>query len=61
MGHKHHCKGGENCHDEEHLCRIIIRKDLETIRKLVKDAEYYCKKCGRAARNDGNLCDPSRL
>lgn len=62
MAHKHRCnKGGVNCHDEEHLCGIIIRTDRETIKKLVGNADHYCEKCGRAARSAENLCDPSRL
>jgi hypothetical protein len=57
----HQCRGGENCHDENHLCRIIIRKDLERIKKLVKDAQFYCKNCGRASHDRDNLCNPSTL
>ena len=55
------CKGGASCHEENHLCRIIIRKDLEKIKKLVKEAQYYCKNCGRAAARAENLCAPSRI
>lgn len=57
----HRCRGGENCHDENHLCRIIIRKDLERTRKLVKDARFFCKNCGRAAHEQDNLCNPSSI
>jgi len=61
MGHKHRCKGGENCHDEEHLCRIIIRKDLETIKEAGEGRRVLLQEMRPGARNDGNLCDPSRL
>lgn len=57
----HRCHTPEQCHEENHLCRIIIRKDLGRIRELVKDAQYYCKNCGRAARDDHNLCNPSKI
>lgn len=54
------CKDEENCHDH-HLCKLVKREDLEKVKKLVKDAEYFCKKCGRAAHSKDNLCDPSRI
>ncbi len=54
------CKDSKDCHDR-HLCKLVKRDDLEQVRKLVKDAEYYCKKCGRAARDKENLCAPSRI
>jgi hypothetical protein len=57
----HSCHSAGQCHDENHLCRIILRKDLGRIKELVKGAEFYCKNCGRAARNGGNLCNPSKI
>ncbi len=57
----HRCKPGEQCHEENHLCRIILRKDLGRVMELVRDAQYYCKNCGRAARDAGNLCSPSKI
>ena len=36
-------------------------EDLEKMKKLVKDAEYICKNCGRAAKDEENLCNPSKL
>ena len=55
------CRGAEGCHEENHLCRIIIRKDLGRIRELVRGARYFCKNCGRAAREEANLCNPSKI
>lgn len=57
----HRCGTGEQCHEENHLCRIILRKDLGRIRQLVKDSQFYCKSCGRAAHDAGNLCNPSKI
>lgn len=57
----HNCHNAQQCHEENHLCRIIIRKDIGRIRDLVKDAQYYCKNCGRAAHDEANLCNPSRI
>jgi len=54
------CKESKDCHDQ-HLCKLVKRDDLEQVRKLVKDAVFFCKKCGRAAREKDNLCDPSRI
>jgi hypothetical protein len=38
-----------------------MKDDLEKVKKLVKDAEYVCKSCGRAAKNEENLCNPTKL
>jgi hypothetical protein len=55
------CKGGDNCHEANHLCRIVIQGDFGRVKEIVRDAQFYCKKCGRAARLEENLCDPSRI
>ena len=57
----HQCKGGANCHEDNHLCRIVIQKDFERVREIVRDAQYYCKNCGRAARHEENLCQPASI
>ena len=59
--YKSDCKGGENCYDERHLCKIAGRKDIELIRGIVKDAKFFCKKCGRAAHEALNLCKPDEI
>lgn len=55
------CKGGEDCHEEGHLCKIAARKDLEQVRALIRDAKYFCRKCGRSARDASNLCKPTDI
>jgi len=57
----HQCRGNQQCHDENHICRLIIKKDLGRIKELVKDAQFFCKNCGRAAHDEGNLCNPSKI
>lgn len=57
--YKGDCKGGEDCEDSRHLCKIAAKRDFEVLRGLIKDARYYCRKCGRAAREAVNLCKPS--
>lgn len=55
------CRGNQDCHQTNHICQIIIRKDLGRIKELVKDAQFYCKNCGRAAHDKENLCNPSSI
>lgn len=59
--HIQQCKGPQDCHVKNHLCQIILRKDLGRIRALVKEARFYCMNCGRAAHESENLCNPSRI
>lgn len=44
---------------EKHICQI--KDDLDAIKKLVRDPEYICKNCGRAAKDKENLCNPTKL
>ena len=55
------CDGSQDCHAKNHMCQIIIRKDLGRIKEIVKDSRFYCKNCGRAAHSEENLCNPSRI
>ncbi|MHB8764388.1 MAG: hypothetical protein ACYDA8_08655 [Deferrisomatales bacterium] len=57
----HQCHSSEHHHEENHLCRIAAKHDLERVKKIVKDAQFFCKRCGRAANDEKNLCDPSKL
>ncbi|MBF0216741.1 MAG: hypothetical protein HQL30_07100 [Candidatus Omnitrophica bacterium] len=55
------CKGGDNCHEANHLCKIVVSGDMGRVKEIVKGAEYYCLNCGRAARSKENLCKPSKI
>jgi hypothetical protein len=55
------CRGGEDCSNKDHLCRIAKREDMELLRQLVRDARFSCHKCGRAAHDEKNLCKPAKL
>ncbi len=46
-----------------HLCDMAERGDvsLEQMKALVKDPKFICKKCGRAAAKEENLCEPVPL
>ncbi|HOS94195.1 MAG TPA: hypothetical protein PLD23_09045 [Armatimonadota bacterium] len=44
------------------LCKAIeCSAKLNDLRGLVRDAQYICKKCGRAAAKKRNLCSPVKL
>ena len=46
---------------ENHLCHIISLRNMRTAAKLAKDAQYICFLCGRAAKDEKNLCDPIKI
>ena len=42
----------------KHLCNLAESgAGLEEYKGLVKNAKFICKKCGRAAANEENLCE----
>ena len=46
----------------KHLCDMAKRGvDLNLYKELVKDAKFICKKCGRVAAKEENLCEPVQL
>lgn len=61
ISYTHSCKTSAECHAVNHLCQIIVRRDLGRIKELVNDAQYFCKNCGRAAHDKNNLCNPSKI
>ncbi len=63
MGKKYdkECKGGDECYEEEHLCKISKRGDLDQIRDVIRDARFFCRRCGRSAHEAYNLCKPMDL
>jgi hypothetical protein len=50
---------------DEHLCYLVnmgyIESSFNDYKKLVKDAKFVCKKCGRSADSDENLCQPHKI
>jgi len=50
---------------EEHLCLLqnvgYLKSNLDDYKKLVKDAKFVCKGCGRTAASEKNLCAPEKL
>ena len=50
--------------DKKTLCKWKsddIEKDQKKFRKLIEDAKYFCRKCGRSAASKSNLCKPIGL
>ena len=50
---------------DEHLCYLVnlgfMVESPQEYRKLVEDAQYVCKQCGRVAKSADNLCKPVKL
>lgn len=55
------CSDPHGCHELNHICQIVARRDLGRVKELVKDAQFYCKNCGRATHDKDNLCNPSKI
>jgi hypothetical protein len=46
----------------KHLCDMAKRGvDLQTFKDLVRNPKFICKKCGRVAAKEENLCEPVPL
>lgn len=63
MGKKYdkECRGGDDCHEEIHLCKIARKSDPDQIREIIKNARFFCRKCGRSAHKAENVCKPVDL
>jgi len=50
---------------EHHLCFFqnigILRDQMKEYKKLIRDAKYVCKNCGRSAASRENLCFPEEI
>jgi transposase-like protein len=38
-----------------------LKENLSKYKKLVRDARFLCKKCGRTAQDEKRLCKPVEL
>jgi hypothetical protein len=60
-------QGAEMPHEghQYHLCYLhntgFVQKNLADYKKIVKNAKYVCKSCGRVAAKKENLCAPVPL
>jgi hypothetical protein len=50
---------------DEHLCYLInmgyIESNFDDYKNLVKDGKFVCKRCGRTANSEENLCRPAKI
>ena len=50
---------------EQHLCYLqnvgYVESNFDEYKKLVKNPQFVCKNCGRAAASDKNLCKADKL
>lgn len=50
---------------EKSLCKLvgnkILKKNLEAYSELIRDPNFVCGKCGRAAKDKKNLCEPEKI
>ena len=61
---QHYLEEAENhIGHRKHLCNIVEDSilTLDQVKALVKDAKFICKKCGRVATKEENLCEPVPL
>lgn len=60
-----HNEDCESVLHEEHLCYLMYQgfhySNPEQYKELVREAEYFCMNCGRTARDEKNLCAPTKL
>jgi hypothetical protein len=46
---------------ERHLCELVKNMTQEQYRSLIRNAQYFCQRCGRAAKSNENLCFPEDI
>jgi hypothetical protein len=50
---------------DKHLCYLnnlrFQVENQEAYKALIKNAEFFCQNCGRAATDSKNLCKPVKL
>ena len=50
---------------DDHLCYLVnmgyMESNFEDYKVRIKDAKFVCKKCGRSADSDENLCQPQKI
>jgi hypothetical protein len=64
LGQQTQNKGGRMSSKEKTLCELkkdYLKENLKEYKKLVCDARFVCKKCGRAAKDAERLCKPVSL
>jgi len=47
----------------KHMCKLgeSVKKNIDTIARLVDRPRFVCTDCGRVAHDKDRLCEPKRL
>jgi len=47
----------------KHLCNLVevLGIPIDEYKPLVRNAKFLCKRCGRVAAKEENLCEPIKL
>ena len=57
--------GCESPSHTQHLCYIVSQgfhlSDEAEYQAMVKEPQFKCQRCGRAAKSENNLCKPVKL
>lgn len=55
--------GDKKCSGDHkrHLCSLAKKDRVSEIKPLAKDAEFFCRKCGRVASDEDRVCKPEPL
>lgn len=46
---------------DQHLCELRNKMTQDQYKCLIRDAQYFCQHCGRAATYSENLCFPEKI
>jgi hypothetical protein len=46
---------------EGHLCELVKNMTQDQYKNLIRNAQYFCQHCGRAAASSKNLCFPEKI
>ena len=50
---EHVCKGDH----QQHICKLAEVDKFDAITDMIKEPQYLCANCGRAANSEENLCN----
>jgi hypothetical protein len=57
--------GSDKLKEKRSLCELeesgYLREHFDDYRKLVRNGKFVCRRCGRVARKERNLCKPESL
>lgn len=48
----------EDARQQEYLCTLVEKGQMDRVAELGKEGRYFCGLCGRVAAKAENVCDP---